>query len=156
MDMLYKTNMGVLIRYSIASMGITMLIVLGVMLRLMEVDPFKLLQENPLAPMWLLSYGATLAVGCLFFMRNNKTVRITQDGVTFSRGKKVYMTLPRSEYFFSSHIYEMISFGIPPMTSRYLLAIHKGSQKKKKYRLYFSGKKFDRFIASVEALNEES
>ena len=97
----------------------------------------------------------------LSFYKHNITVQVTQDGVTFMRGKKAYLSLPSRDYMFSSYIHRTLSmFGV--FTSRYLRAFEISSARiqnktlvftsRKDYRLYFSKGDFEELISAVTSL----
>jgi len=154
MQTTYKTSLWALFRHSFLWMFATMMIGYGIMLHAFETNLFEVAKQDALDPSLLLLYGISFIVACLLFITQNKRVCVTEEGITFFRGEKICATFPRKDYSFSSHIFELISFGVPPLVSRYLVTTHKESQKEKKYRLFLSGKKFDEFISVAETLND--
>ena len=117
---------------------------------------FKIDRYVILAKYALIVYGIIAIVFAFYFsfIRHNIRVHVTEKGVTFLKGKKAYLTLPRDRFFFASYVHKSLSqTGI--YTSRYLRFVDKKTNKKKDYRLYLSKKRYEEFIAVVTSLNEK-
>jgi len=153
MDRVFKSSIGALFRKFIVALFFTALaiffIVGGVMIA------FKIDRDVILAKYALIVYGIVAVVFAFYFsfIRHNISLHVTLNGVTFLKGKKAYLTFPRDRFFFTSYVQRSLTqMGI--FTSRYLRSVDKKTNKKRDYRLYFSKKRFDEFIACVTALND--